>query len=171
MIRPAIPDDAASIASIQIRTWQAAYSEIVPAAYLAAMSVEKRTLSWQQRIANGGSVILVAMEDGQMTGWASGGSCRDDDVPGASEVYAIYVSPEHWGKDIGRQLMAALLDLLPPQTEVTLWVFRDNRRAIRFYEKSGFRHDGTEKEFELGGATLSEWRMRLSAGRSVRPDS
>lgn len=169
MIRPATLDDAAAIARIQVRTWRAAYADIVPAAYLAAMSVEKRTLSWQQRIADGRSVILVAIEGEEITGWASGGPCRDDDVPGASEVYAIYVSPEYWGRDIGRRLMARMLELLPPGTEVTLWVFRDNHRAIRFYGKSGFRHDGTEKRFELGGAPLSEWRMRRPANPSLSP--
>ena len=36
---------------------------------------------------------------------------------------------------------------------VFLWAFRENRRARRFYEKHGFRWDGTERISEFDGAT------------------
>ena len=35
---------------------------------------------------------------------------------------------------------------------VFLWAFRENRRARRFYEKYGFRWDGTERISEFEGA-------------------
>ena len=40
-------------------------------------------------------------------------------------------------------------------TEVTLWVLRDNARAIKFYQSNGFVLDvGHEKTLERGGKTL-----------------
>jgi ribosomal protein S18 acetylase RimI-like enzyme len=43
---------------------------------------------------------------------------------------------------------------------VTLWVIRDNARAIRFYERSGFAIEAdSAKEFELGGAQITELRL------------
>jgi ribosomal protein S18 acetylase RimI-like enzyme len=43
---------------------------------------------------------------------------------------------------------------------VTLWVIRDNARAIRFYERSGFAvEDDSAREFELGGAQITEVRL------------
>ena len=34
--------------------------------------------------------------------------------------------------------------------EVALWVLKDNKCAIRFYEKCGFCLDGREEEIKLG---------------------
>jgi RimJ/RimL family protein N-acetyltransferase len=41
---------------------------------------------------------------------------------------------------------------------MALWVFRDNARARRFYEKAGFTADGAEERSELGGAVLHDVR-------------
>lgn len=36
--------------------------------------------------------------------------------------------------------------------ENTLWVFKDNEKSIRFYEKMGYRPDGKEELIERFGA-------------------
>lgn len=41
--------------------------------------------------------------------------------------------------------------------KVTLWVLEKNLNARKFYEKLGFRHDGTVKEITLG-TKLNEYR-------------
>ena len=50
-----------------------------------------------------------------------------------------------------------------------LWVLKGNGRAIRFYEKCGFRFDGAEKTQTIG-SPVTELRMVLNrqpdAGRS-----
>ena len=33
---------------------------------------------------------------------------------------------------------------------IAVWVLKGNDKAIRFYERYGFRFDGTESEIELG---------------------
>lgn len=43
---------------------------------------------------------------------------------------------------------------------VFLWVLEGNDRAIRFYEKAGFRLTGETKVEKLQGAQLRELRMR-----------
>jgi ribosomal protein S18 acetylase RimI-like enzyme len=44
---------------------------------------------------------------------------------------------------------------------VTLWVLRDNERALKFYQSYGFVLDiDATKEIERGGKTLSEVRFR-----------
>ena len=35
---------------------------------------------------------------------------------------------------------------------VILWAFKENKRARRFYEKHGFRWDGSERASEFDGA-------------------
>ena len=159
MIRDGTVEDASEIARIQVQTWRVAYAGIAPADYLAALSEEKRTLSWQQQLTDGRSLILVAFENNEMAGWISGGRCRDADAPDASEVYAIYVSPPYWGRHIGRQLMAKFEEQLPATSPVYLWVLGANQRALTFYDKMGYTPDGTAKDIKLGRATLSEIRL------------
>ena len=46
--------------------------------------------------------------------------------------------------------MREALSLLKGCRIVYLWAFKDNTKALRFYERVGFRQDGTEKELVLG---------------------
>jgi hypothetical protein len=61
--------------------------------------------------------------------------------------------------------------------EATLWVLDKNVRARRFYERGGWRPDGTSKDDAREGFTLHEVRYRIglqlssatSADRSKPP--
>jgi L-amino acid N-acyltransferase YncA len=69
-ISHASPADAQAVAEIHVKSWQAAYTGIVPASYLAAQSVEKRAAWWAQCIAAGTPELLVAKDEaGRMLGW------------------------------------------------------------------------------------------------------
>ena len=57
---------------------------------------------------------------------------------------ALYVLADYYGKGVGRKLMDAGLEHIKRFSQVCLWVLKENRRAIRFYEKCGFLPDGTE---------------------------
>jgi RimJ/RimL family protein N-acetyltransferase len=52
---------------------------------------------------------------------------------------------------------------ISPCSEVTLWVFAQNQRAIGFYRKLGYEFDGAEKTVQFGGVSLSEVRLRKTA--------
>jgi len=162
MIRKATFKDAAAIARIHVGTWRVAYAGIVPDDYLASLSEENRTQGWQQKLTDDRTIIWVAEKDSQVIGWVSGGMSRDADTQGEAEVYAIYVSPQHWDCGVGRGLMATMEASLPDGQSTTLWVLRDNQRAIRFYEKMGYRPDGAQKEIQLGGKDLCAIRFRKS---------
>jgi ribosomal protein S18 acetylase RimI-like enzyme len=100
-------------------------------------------------------------------GWISVGRSRDPDAgPGTGEVWAVYVAPEHWGRGAGRALWERGATQLSASgfADITLWVFKENRRARRFYEAAGFAPDaGHEKVTELGGASIPEIRLRRLA--------
>jgi ribosomal protein S18 acetylase RimI-like enzyme len=160
MIRRATVEDAAKIANIHVATWRAAYAGFVPNGFLAALSVEQRTETWRLHLAGSQPVILVAEDNGKMIGWAAGGPSRDPDGNDDVEVYGIYVLPECWESGIGRQLMSRIDEALPLGRSITLWVFFDNQRASRFYEKMGYQTDGASKQVEVGGASLCAVRFR-----------
>lgn len=160
-IRTAQADDAAAIERVRFESWQVAYADQMPASAFAEFDVSAGAARLAERLTAGTVRAHVADVDGRVVGFASYGRCRDDDLPGASEVYAIYVLPEFWSAGIGRSLLAAAVADLPDRN-AALWVLRENTRARRFYERSGWSADGAEKAAQLlGGVTTPEIRYRL----------
>jgi L-amino acid N-acyltransferase YncA len=159
----AAPEDARAVAEIHVDTWRTAYESIVPADYLASLSVEHREAMWGECIATGEPELLVAKDAGVVRGWLSFGQCRDEGSPKTeAEVWAIYVATSAWSTGAGRLLWLRARELMLAQgfTSCSLWVFPQNDRAIKFYRSAGFTHDGSApKSFELGGTQLQEVRF------------
>ena len=88
--------------------------------------------------------IPVKDADDKVIGFAGYG-IRGEDLPDTGEVYALYVLSDYYGKGVGLQLMNAALEQLKEYPRVCLWTLKDNKRAIRFYQKCGFVADGSEK--------------------------
>jgi predicted GNAT family N-acyltransferase len=65
----------------------------------------------------------------------------------------------YYGKGVAQKLMKAGLQQLTNYPQVCLWVLKENKRAIRFYEKCGFVPNGEELISSNIGAT--EIRMVL----------
>lgn len=162
-ISHASPADAQVVAEIHVKSWQVAYAGIVPAPYLAALSVEKRAAWWAQCIAAGTPELLVAKDDaGRVLGWINFAASRDEGAPkNQAEIWAVYVDPSSWSAGAGQSLWARARELLIQQgfASCTLWVFAQNARAIRFYTAAGFVLDEVPaKTFEIAGQPLEEVR-------------
>jgi ribosomal protein S18 acetylase RimI-like enzyme len=164
MIRSATPVDARAIATIHVEASRAAYRGIVPDEYLDSFSIDGRASTWRQNLLAADSSTWVALESDAIVGWISAGPCRDTDAgTSAGEIWAVYVAPECWGKGVGRSLCVKAEQHLRTEgwVVVTLWVLKDNERAVRFYQSNGFVLDiGATKEIERGGKILSEVRFR-----------
>jgi ribosomal protein S18 acetylase RimI-like enzyme len=162
ILRPATLADARSIADVHVLTWQAAYRGIVPNAYLESLSVESREAAWREMVTRKAPEIWVAQTEGSVTGFVSFGPSRDSDrVPSTGELEAIYVLPAYWGTGVGVALWRVAQRRLTERhfTSVTLWVLKDNARAIRFYSAAGFlAQPFSEKEISRGGKSLREIR-------------
>ena len=153
--------DCRAVAQIHVDAWRVAYDGIVPSDYLAALSVDQRETMWRTAVARGTPNVLVARTDVGVVGWIAYGRCRDDDS-NVGEIWAIYVTPTAWSTGVGRLLWEAARRDLQEQgyRSVTLWVIRENSRAIHFYERSGFAIEAdSAKELELGGAQITEMRL------------
>lgn len=167
-IREAIAADARAIATVHVQSWQAAYQGIVPATYLQSLSIEKREAIWRELLLKKASETFVAENQGVVQGWINIGPSRDADAHAqTAEVWALYVDPMYWAQGIGTALWteAAMRFTQMGFAEATLWVLRDNQRAIRFYQAAGFRIDeGKEQILDGGGAKLVEIRLRRHLG-------
>lgn len=159
-------DDAAEVARIHVLSWQQAYQGLVPAAFLASQSIERRQSYWREAIVKGEPEVWVAKSQGQIVGWIACGPCRD---PGAgsqeAEVYAVYLLAHWWSKGVGRALWLAARARLQAQGFATasLWVLAENHRALRFYQAAGFQLEpASAKEVIIGGKPLQELRYVCS---------
>ena len=176
-VRPATLADAAEIAVIHVRSWQAAYRGLMPQDFLDALDPAARAARWRQNLAaldwpaSGVLVVSAGLQaagpetaSSGIAGFAGYWPTRDDDDDPAvtGEVAAIYLHPDAWGEGLGRQLMTATLANLAAAgyRDATLWVLQDNARARRFYSQAGWTADGAAKADDLDGFPLLEVRYR-----------
>lgn len=125
------------------KSWHETYTDLVDPGYM-----ENRTLQrcietahrWPQN-------TLVAKDGDQVIGFVCYGQ---SETPGWGEIFAIYVLADYHGQRIGYELMNAAFEKLSSYPMIALWVLKGNNRAIRFYERYGFRFDGAVKEVKLG---------------------
>ena len=56
--------------------------------------------------------------------------------------------------------MNIVIKKMETDDEIAVWVLKNNKRAIRFYERFGYRFDGEEKTLVLG-SPIVEVKMLL----------
>ena len=143
-------------AYVHFKSWHEAYAGIVAPSYLDRLTLEKcESMAYRWR-----DNIIVAKDGDRVVGFVAYGKYRGDALEKAGEVSAIYILAEYYGKRVGYRLMKSALSELSAYPQVAVWVLKDNARAIRFYERCGFRFDGGEKTIELG-VPVTEIRMVL----------
>lgn len=142
---------------VHYRSWQETYRGLVDDGYLAAMT-EGKCIAIARRWRDN---ILVAKDGERVVGFAGFGAYRDDTLPDSGEVYAIYLLEEYQGRKIGYRLMREAVEKLKAYDRIALWVLEGNEKAIRFYERFGFRFDGVSAEINLG-SPARELRMILT---------
>ena len=153
-IRPATVEDVEAFVTMKNEAWRWAYAEILPAEHLAALDVDEQASAWRAAFADPGrsGAVAVAVDGARIVGVASWGISRDEDAaPGTGELGMLYVAPDHVGAGLGRRLMEDALDDLRAAGfgRATLWVLEANARARRFYEREGWRWDGTSSDHQI----------------------
>ncbi len=139
---------------VHFKSWQETYSDLVDAEYMRGITEERCAdiaRKWPDN-------ILVAKDGDTVIGFVGYGAYRDDTLPNCGEIFSIYVLGDYLGEKVGFRLMNAAFERLSDYNKIALWVLKGNDRAIKFYERYGFRFDGTEQEIMLG-TTNTEFRM------------
>lgn len=145
IIRPADIADATAIGTIIVRSWQHAYSEILPAEGLARLSIDERSQQWAEWLQAETQPMqaLVADEDGQVVGFTSWGPSSDEDDaadPDTVMLYSIYSHPDWMHKGVGSSLLrAAEAEMIAEGAhEGVLHVLEENAPTRVFYERHGW---------------------------------
>jgi ribosomal protein S18 acetylase RimI-like enzyme len=148
IIRTAQVADAQAIARVRVAAWRAAYRGLMPDAYLERADLEvAETQQLRDRL---GAIadrarVSVAESNERIVGYCAYGCDTNDErecLKGA--IYDLYVHPQLWYHGIGQRLLAYATEYFKIQgcSEATLFVYEENIRARRFYERAGWSSDG-----------------------------
>ena len=147
-IRRAKPEDAFALAALHHSSIKNAFSDLIPV-YANSRTPDDFERLWQARFDDSSCITSVLLRGEQIVGLVSASVTRDNDADGTfGEVGRIYLHPAVWQKGHGAALLKTCeMDLESMGFKTSkLWVFEPNKRAIRFYERNGYRADGKTKE-------------------------
>ena len=164
-IRRAAPSDARAIAEVRIDAWRSTYAGMVPAAYLAAMSVDDNAVLWQRILTAGPNTtsVFVADDASGVAGFACGNMLPEQKHGFDAELTAIYLRRDRQRAGLGRRLVGAVAAAQRDHgaTGLLTWVIAANRNARAFYERLGALLV-IEQPFQWDGLDLVEagygWR-------------
>jgi len=159
LIRVATPDDAATLASLSLKTFVDTFAPHNNAADMESYTSAAFGEPQQRReLETDGVLTLLAEENGEALAYA-----QIRHTPGAPhgdvEVARFYVDQPHHGRGIAQMLMDAVESKARMLgRRIWLGVWEHNVRAIAFYRKRGFVQCGSHP-FILGTDLQTDWDM------------
>ncbi len=111
--------------------------------------------------------VLVLRADADYVGYAVVETRAAD----SGNLQRFYIDANWHGSGLAARLMEAVVThgLCMAHSAITLGVYTENPRAIRFYEKHGFRIVGEER-FQFGSEAQRDWLMQRDLDCNDWPD-
>ncbi|MGH9071964.1 MAG: GNAT family N-acetyltransferase [Acidimicrobiales bacterium] len=149
-VRLASPDDAAAILEI----WNA---EVLDSTFV--FELVPRTLAAQERWLaehSGPHPALVAVEGGQVTGFACLSAYRSRPAYSTTVEDSVYVGAEHRGQGVGRLLLAEVVHLAGAHGfhSIMARIAGSNQASVALHRSCGFELVGVEREV---GRKFGRW--------------
>lgn len=164
-VRQAVQEDAVGTATVNLRSWQAAYRGIVPDEALDALDLDEWIERHRGQLASPvppGVHRLVSVDrEDDVRAIANAGPAREPVGDATGELYLLYADPDVWGGGHGHALIEEVHRLLAEEghTSAMLWVATGNTRTIAWYEGHGWSLDGATTTVEIEGVEFDESRM------------
>jgi ribosomal protein S18 acetylase RimI-like enzyme len=162
-IRAGQVSDASQLADVFVAAWRGGYRGIVADPVIESLDRTAWAASFAAQLEESADSCRAAVDGSRVVGFAIFGP--DPDRPDDADrgyLASLYVHPDASGQGVGRDLLRGALAGLgnAGRHDVTLWVFRDNARARRLYERAGFRLEGHEYIDPRWGAPQVRYRRR-----------
>ena len=166
-VRPARPEDAERVATVQLSTWRTAYSFLPDDAL--DVPLEQAAALWLRAIEVPPSPthrVLVAMEGDELVGFAASGPAEDEGAD-AVEVATLLVEPRWGRRGHGSRLLAATVDHWRGDgaTTAVSWVWERDVASQAFLTGAGWEPDGAARGLDTG--LRIERQVRLHADVSA----
>ncbi len=154
-IRKPTFDNAEVMAHILCASWKDAYQNILTKDELDKLTNEQsRKEMFVRLLKNSVENYWILYNEEVPCGLIYFCASRDTDMKDFAEVAAIYTLKEYWSKGAGKIIMDFAISEVRKigYKKVMLWVFEENHRARKFYEKNGFTCENTFKVSKFGSA-------------------
>lgn len=157
-VRVAWADDAPAIAALQLRAWQQAYADLLPAEFLSDSLLDQFIQQWHASLTKPTDArqrVLVALERNRVTGFVITTPAGDPDCDPIvdGQVDELTVAADDRGQGHGSRLLQAAADTLRSDrfTRAVMWLSSsdDSRRA--FLTATGWAPDGAHRALDLTG--------------------
>lgn len=164
-VRTATRDDAELIADLSIQTFVDTYAAWNTPAnmdkFLQQQFTRERLIA---EVGAPGNEFFLVCEGDEPVGYLKlreGRSLQNLDGKQTLEIARLYTRKDKIGKGVGKTLMQTAVQRAKAKGKNALWlaVWKENHRAIRFYEAWGFEKCG-EWEFWLGNDRQEDWLMK-----------
>jgi ribosomal protein S18 acetylase RimI-like enzyme len=124
--------------------------------------------SMRRLMASASAIFRVMASDGAVAGYYVTLLRRGGHT---ARLYSLLVAPQHRGGDAARMLIADAERRAARRGAVSLHleVREDNARAIRFYERLGYRRIGYRPQYYADNAAALRYEKQLPVGRTEQP--
>lgn len=153
-VREAAFSDIPAMTKTMVMSFRSAFAALVSPETMEANTKEENCLSLLEQCYRSGTMHFLMADEGGMLIW----QLTDQ----GAEIVALHTQPHTHGTGLGKALLDAALTRIGNRP-VFLWAFRDNHRALRFYEKNGLHPDGRTRISEFDGAI----EIRLSRPQNL----
>ncbi len=158
-IRPALAADLAAVVEI----YNAGIAERV-----ATFETRPRAIADATGWIDDGQPFIVAVDRGQVVGWARAGAYSDRCVYRGVGEHAVYVHPAARGRGLGRELLIALCAEAQRRGlyKLTSRVFADNHPSRAAHRAAGFEEVGIQRRH---GQLDGQWKDCVLVERLLGP--
>ena len=168
--RLAWPDDAGSIARVQLDAWRDLYADVLPADALDSLDVDVFAERWSASLTTPQDArmrVLVALDRADVRGFVLVQPSLDPDADQVTdgEVGEFVVDPAHRGEGHGSRLLQAAMDTMAADrfTRVRWWIASTDDALREFVTSSGWEADGAHRELQDdAGHTVKQVRLHTT---------
>ena len=155
-IRPASAADLAVISALAGRVWRAHYPAILSPEQIEYMLRWMYDIRQLRRDVERGVVYQLLLEGDRPLGF-----CGYEELHGELKLHKLYLDVAEHGRGLGSMLLRHVEEEARRRglAKVALGVNRFNEKAIRAYQRNGYRIRGPLKTEIGGGFVMDDWIM------------
>lgn len=131
-------EEVSEIKKLLYKTWISVYSGLY-----SKESIDKITADWhsiellRKQILDPNRLFLVAKDGNKIVGMSNTASVSDKE--NEINIQRLHIDPDYQRQGIGTILINKVIEAFPKANKIDLEVEKQNKQAISFYKKSGFK--------------------------------